>query len=75
MFFSFQVTLLSALQYLPDIVQLQTSLYEICHHRIDQKDAEMSIEEFIRGNIAKGRILMIRMLCIGVNYFIFYYTH
>ena len=61
MFFFFQVALLSALQYLPDIIQLQTSLYEICHHRIDQKDAKMSIEEFIRGNIAKGRISMMRI--------------
>lgn len=49
-----QITLLSALQYLPDIIQLQTSLYELCHHRIDHKDAEQSLDVFIMKKFLKG---------------------
>ena len=49
-----QVDLLAALQYLPDIIRLQNFLYEICNHRIDEKEAhELSIKDFLQTNIPK----------------------
>ena len=53
---------MSALQYLPDIVQLQTSLYEKCHHCIDQDDAKISLERFIKNYVAKGMTSCMIML-------------
>jgi hypothetical protein len=66
-----KVNLLSALQYLPEIVQLQNYLYETCHHRIDSKDAEKPIEQFISEHVKvhqKKRVLQwVEKFCLAWN--------
>ena len=44
------------MQYLPDVIKLHLSLYEMCHHRVDEEDAQTSFDEFIRKNVAKGTV-------------------
>ncbi len=52
-----QVDQLAILHYLPDIVQMQSALHEICNHRIDKNEAEnINIERFLETYISKGSI-------------------
>lgn len=53
--FSTQEHLLRSVQYLPDIVQLQRQLYDMCNRRIDLAEAEKTaIVKFLRTHVNKG---------------------
>ena len=52
---------------LPDVIRLQQFLYEMCHLRIDENEAEQSLEEFIRKGILRGRLYHLiedRVFCV-----------
>ena len=58
---------MEALACLPDVIRLQQFLYEMCHLRIDESEAEQSLEEFIRKAVLRGLILSNEQMSQCIN--------
>ena len=63
-FVTYKVKLLEALACLPDVIRIQQFLYEMCHLRINEREAEQSLKEFIEKGVLRGMILL-KMKCFN----------